>query len=148
MNTSEELIIRADPRLRRTALLLVLGATAAGGLIVGWFLPWLLSALAEGTAAGRISTRLVCLGFLAFMMVIGGSVILFGVHTVRDARLVLAAGRYPLPGMRVIRDTRVLTGRPARVLGRGREVLGILLIVLALVLLGICVYAAAFLLLR
>jgi hypothetical protein len=138
---TDQSVVRADPRARRLALLLLAGGTVAGVLVLGWILPWLLESLEEAADTGRVSYRAICIGFLVFVGAIALGVTAIGVSIARNGSRVIAAGRFPLPGARVVRDTRVQTGRAAMVVGRGQRVIGFLLIVLAAALFALSVYA-------
>ena len=140
VNSTPE-VVRADPRLRRLALWAVLGALLLGAATTRWLLPALADALLRARLEGRITIPLACYLFLALMLLIGGLVIAFAAYAIRFGRRVRAGALYPPAGTRVIRDTRVLRGPVAVFVGRGQIVLGYALVVCALALIALSVYA-------
>jgi hypothetical protein len=120
--------VEADPGLVRLALTAVVAVAAVGSLTLGWLLPWMLAALEEARAGGALSVPLACWLFLGLVVLLSAPVVAFGVHAVRFGRSVVAAGRYPPPGTRVLRRTRVLTGPAAALTGRGQVVTGVMLV--------------------
>jgi hypothetical protein len=120
-------VVRGDPALRRRALLLlplllVLGLVAlataprASHLLILW--------LQQSPGGGKRAV-LAMLGFAAPFTLAAW---LVGGDAVRRSMLTLRARRFPPPGMRVVRDTPVLRGRPARVFGMVGMVLGVALL--------------------
>jgi hypothetical protein len=135
-------IIRADPRLRRLALLMVLGTAVLGGAAIEWLLPWA-NATVEEAVRGGMPRSVVCKSTLGVLSGFALMVAAFGVHTARVGRRVALAAEFPLPGTRVIRDTPVLRGRTAVLLGRSQTFLGNALVVLAAALLALTAYGLA-----
>jgi hypothetical protein len=135
-------IVRADPRQRRLAILTVLATAIVGAVAIHWVLPWAIESI-ERAVRGGMPRSVVCkstLGVLcAFAFLVAG----FGFWIARLGRSIVAAGRFPPPGQKVIRDTRVLTGRAAEALGRTQTLLGTALIVLAAALLVVASYGLA-----
>ncbi len=146
MNPRPPEIVLADPRLRRNALLTIVGATVLGSLFIGWLWPLIRDALLHARQTGQISGRAICLGFLGFVAALVAPLIFISVHALRVGQRAVDSEQFPPPGMRVIRDTRVVRGAQARIIGRVQRVLGLLLIICALALLGLSAYAASFLL--
>jgi hypothetical protein len=134
-------IQRADPWLRCCAVGAVLAGAIVGTLVIATVLPQLRSAIQD--ASRMVSFPIACWSFLVALVLIAGSVAAFGVYAVGIGRTVVRARRYPPPGMKVVRDTRVLTGRAAEIVGRVQTGLGAALIALALVLAALSVYAMA-----
>jgi hypothetical protein len=117
------LIQKADAGARRRAVILV----AAGGLVFltlmaaveRYRLPlhdWLLS------DPDRFAGRLVLVSDLA-AAALGLPLLGFALYLWAFGAKVMRAGRFPLPGQPVIRDTPVLEGREARARGRVLKVL-------------------------
>jgi hypothetical protein len=127
-------ILRADPRLRHGTLLVVLILLGLG--VVGLFgLDRYLQGVAadaqlEPEAVFRKIFNLLRLSFVAG----GVGLILSGAYLGRFAMRILASGQFPPPGARVIRDTPILRGAPAKRQGRSMATLAILLVVLGLAL--------------
>jgi hypothetical protein len=120
-------VVRGDPALRRRVLLagpfvLALGVVAlataprASRLLILW--------LQQAPDSGRHAV-LAMLGFAAPFTLMAW---LVGVEAARRSVQTLRACRFPPPGMRVMRDTPVLRGRPARFLGMLGLVLGAMLL--------------------
>jgi len=134
-------ILRADPALRRRAVLLLAGAAVAGTVMIGWLLPLARLALLEARATGRIRSRTICLSFLGLLVLLAVAVIGSGVNVFRLGSRAIGSGQFPPPGLAVMRDTRVVYGRRAIMLGRVQRMLGVLLMACAVALLGLAAYA-------
>jgi len=136
-------VIHANPRERRRlgALFLV------GSIVVIWFVAWLTPrvklAAQLAIAEGRIEQSAVCQSVLIALGFFSCAIAAFGVHAQRFGKNVVAAGRFPPPGATVSRTTRVVTGRPALLIGRGQAFLGSSLVVLASVLFCLVLYGLA-----
>ena len=139
MTASRE-VVRADPRMRRLAILAVLGSLVFGIATIGWFLPALTSALLKARASGRVTVPIACYLFLALMVTIGGMVIAFGVYAIRFGRRVSQGALYPPEGARVIMDTRVVRGPLAVRAGKIQVLLGYALFLCATALIVLSVY--------
>ena len=124
-------IQRADPRLRARAIVGVLLVCAviviAYAVLARWIdqLPDLPRAQARATLARILgwSTGVVCV-----------MVALLGGYAWQLGGKIRRAGRFPLPGTGVIRDTVILTGRRAQTRGRAVRFVGAALVVLSLAL--------------
>lgn len=122
-------IVPADPTLRRWVLIALAVVIPAGILLIQFFSGKLsdYKALAatdvDGAIAGIRELIRYLIGVNAAVTVAAAAYFLI------LARRVLRSGRFPPPGMRVIRDARIRRGRSARWLGR-------LLVLLAGVLLA------------
>ena len=110
---------RADPAARRHAVLLVAAAAVIGVLLIAGFeryrIPlrdWILAD--PGTAPDRIKAVLFLLAALLSVPLLAFAVYLWAL----GAR-VIRAREFPPPGLRLIRDTPVITGEAA--LSRGRR---------------------------
>ena len=139
MNQTPE-IVAADPRLRRLALLGVLGVALLGAATTVWLLPALTSTLLRARLEGRITVPIACYLFLALMLLIAGLVIAFATYAIRFGGRVRAGALYPPPGTRVIRDTRVVRGPVAVLIGRVQVWLGYALVLCALALIALSIY--------
>lgn len=131
-------IRKADPSARRQALLFVLSAGFAGGLlIVAYayyrepFYAWLWSgsndlnqrlAIILSTVAAGLTLPLGC----------------FALHLERLSRQVRAAGEYPPPGHRVLRDMPIKSGRAARAQARLLRCVALILATVIVLLAVLC----------
>lgn len=109
---------RADPAVRRQAVLVLVVGTCAGALLIVGFeryrIPlrdWMLAE--PGASAQRV--KLVFL-FLAVLLV--APLLAFATYVWSLGGRVLRAREFPPPGLRVICDTRIITGAGA--MSRGR----------------------------
>jgi voltage-gated potassium channel Kch len=122
---SEE-IVRADRSYRRKfftwhAIFILFGAA-----VIVWGLPWLEEYLRQAnpkTAAGILQ------GWFIFAFL---SIIPIALYMLSLGRKVIKHERIPLPGAKVIIDTRPIVGKKAMVRGRGLVVVSLLLIALGL----------------
>jgi hypothetical protein len=126
---AEREIVRADPAMRRTVL--VVGAGVVVALIVAILsAPSFLGSLGTLSAASPAEA----VGwFAAFVVPIVTLTVVAGVDATRRSLSTYRQGRFPPRGMRVLRDTPVVDGRPARALGVLGCTLGVTLLVAALV---------------
>jgi hypothetical protein len=133
-------IIRADPRARKTALAIVLVGAVVGAAAIGWLGPALerWTPLSDEPLPSEI--RLACWVFLGLVTLLALPVAAFGLYAIRIGRLVREAGRYPPQGMRLVRDTRVLVGPAARLMGKGQILIGAVLIVCSILLVLVSTY--------
>lgn len=122
----ERAIQRADPRARRAAFRIVAAAAIAGTVVVvalEWrredVQRWLLE---HGSFLAR-HPELVAAGALALMLPLAGA----AAYLWRLGTRIVRAERLPPPGVAVVRDTAVLTGRPAVARGRLLRLLAVLL---------------------
>ena len=133
-------ILRADPVARRRALTIVVVGGVLGLLAIQWLLPWARGRVEQAVYEGGLPQSAVCKSVLVGLMLVATSVAAFGVYAFRFGRRVVAEERFPPAGITVVRDTRVLHGRAARLLGRAQAINGALLVVLAVVLFALCAY--------
>ncbi len=139
-------VVRADPAMRRKAVLIVIAGTVAAIVAIGYGLPWLERWVTDAIVAGNIAARrAVCLGAGAAVIGLALVVAVSGVNMVRIGRRVTGAGRFPPPGLRVLRDTRVVAGRQAVIIGRLQATLGLVILGCAAALLGIGGYVVVWL---
>lgn len=118
----------ADPGARRAALLW-LGVAFVAGAILLWFLetsrPAVAAWLKEDPAQTATRARML-LGGLA--IVTAGPAVGIGVWLLRLGARVMAAGRFPPPGLRMVQDTVVVAGDAARRRGRIAQGFGLALV--------------------
>jgi hypothetical protein len=121
-------IVRADPVLRRQILLVVVAVIAIGGLALEE-LPASLQVifrLARESPAAAEQEAQIIMALLLGPMIVGS--LFAGIATIRTSVGALRARRFPPPGTRVIRDTPVVGGVTARVVGTAALVLGATLV--------------------
>ena len=127
---AEREIVRADLAMRRTALVVGLGLIVA--LVVA-----MLSAerfLGSLSTLSQASPAEAVLWFTAFIVPLLVLVVVAGVDAGRRSLATVRESRFPPRGMRVLRDTPVIQGRQARVIGMLGCTLGATLLVGALLL--------------
>ena len=111
-------IQKADPRARRTAIV-TLGLATLAGLVLMLVVESQLSAWLEWITEDpeQMDDRLVLCGWgLALGVIV--PMLLLAAYLWRLGSRIVHSGVFPPPGMRVVRDTRVLFGR--RAVRRGR----------------------------
>ncbi len=119
----------ADPRARRAALIMLAIAFVAGTLLL-WALNTSQSAVASWLREDPARMVRRARWLLAGLAVVtSGPAIAAGAYLLRLGSRVIAAERFPPPGLRVVQDTIVLTGDAARSRGRIFQGLGVLLMV-------------------
>ena len=109
-------IIPADKGLRKKTIILIIGIVLAV-MIVG---PYLSGYLADLRQEGVERPKSAYPRMITLMKWVLGSaalgITLAGAYLLIIAFRSLKAGRYPPPGMKVIRDTRIKTGRQAKIM--------------------------------
>jgi hypothetical protein len=126
----EREVVKADPALRRRALV-------AGGIVLTAAMALLASVPRVLVAASDLSQRSrgeAVAMFAAFIAPFVLLAVVGGVDTLRRSLRTWQERRFPPRGMLVLRDTPVIDGPLARVLGALGCTLGALLLVLALLL--------------
>ncbi|HET9031525.1 MAG TPA: hypothetical protein VFN25_01335 [Dokdonella sp.] len=123
-------MIRADPGLRRQTML-VLGIAVLMAIATVYFFQQWLSGIADIPGTDQLILRLrrligialtgsaICLGFLAW-------------YAARKATLIKTFEQWPLPGVRVLRDTPVRRGAAAMKIRQGLNLTAVVLLLLAL----------------
>jgi hypothetical protein len=129
--------ISSDSRERRRLLALLVVGSIVVVWIVGWLTPAVRHEATLAIAEGRLRSSAVCQAVLIGLGLFSCGIAAFGVHAHRFGRSVLAAGRFPPPG---VEASRVLTGRSAVLLGRAQSALGASLVVLAGILFCLVLY--------
>ncbi len=109
-------IIPADKGLRKKTIILVIGIVLAA-MILG---PYVSGYLADLRQEGVERPELANPKMITLMKWVLGSaallITLTGAYLLVIAFRALKAGRYPPPGMKVIKDTQVKTGRQAKIM--------------------------------
>jgi len=127
-------VVPADPRLRRI-LLLTLLAVSVFALAAAWWVPpafrALLALARESPGQARARGVAVMLLLVSPFTLLG---LVAGVDTLRRSVRTVRAERFPPPGARVVRTTRVVRGGPARALGTFTFAIGGLLVILSTIL--------------
>jgi len=126
----ERQVVRADPAMRRTALLVGLGLVAAV-VVATLSAPRFLVSL---STLSQASPGEAVLWFAAFIVPILALAVVAGVDAARRSVSTFREGRFPPRGMRVLRDTPVIEGRAAHAIGVLGCTLGATLLVAALLL--------------
>ena len=123
-------VVRADPAVRRKAILLALGIVVVltGALVAAPRLFVGLSAISVASPGEAV------LLFAAFVVPILVMVMVVGVEVTRRSVSTLRERRFPPRGMPVLRDTPVIEGAAARALGVLGCTLATMLLVLGLAL--------------
>lgn len=121
----------ADPRARRTALIVVAGGTLAGiaALTLGTSSPFDVVDWVDHEPASRVP--LLVLGMLVLLSL---PLLALAAYLWALGRRIVNTQRFPPAGMRVIRDTPVLTGDAALRRGRWLQLLAVTLGLLSLAL--------------
>lgn len=122
----EQHVARADPQARRLAAI-----TAGVMLLIGSVLLWLLAgrlrAIRKLVEQNPVAAAQQAMQIAAWVAWAGGAGLVgLGAWLWRLGRRINRTGRYPPPGMRVLRDTRLRTGREARNLASLAEFLAFL----------------------
>jgi hypothetical protein len=127
-------VVKADPALRRIVFLCLLLVVSVGLFAVDRLPRELATILALARAYPEEARRrtVVVLGVILVPLV--ALVVAAAVDAIRRGVETVRAECYPPPGMRVFRDTVVVRGRLARVLGMLSGTLGALLILLCVTL--------------
>jgi len=135
-------IVRADAAARGVAVRIVVLAALVGAATLHWGRPWLVHA-AERAVAEGMPRSVVCRSVLVALAGLGCGTGAFGVHAFRLGRRVMREQRYPPKGLRVIRDTRVVEGRVAELVGTVQSGTGILLVAASAALVAVAAYGFA-----
>lgn len=125
---------RADPTARRAAALMLVGGMCAGALLIAIFMRYRVP-LGEWVRADRAQRgRLM---FLLLTALVAGPLLGLAVYLWSLGERIVRAREFPPSGLRVIRDTPVITGAKAVVRGRLLKVLAIACAVASIVLAGL-----------
>lgn len=113
----------ADPQARRRALLLLMTAAGLGSVAI----------LSRDAVVHAIGLRLDLVQWI-LPAVLAGSAVAAALWAWRLGARIVASGRFPPPGIRVVRRTPILTGDAAKRRGRALQWLGVTLLALLLLL--------------
>jgi len=112
-----EEVVRGDKNLRRRMIFLVIIFTIVGGWIIILTSNYLddIRHLAKEDLNEAVSKLIVLIyfyavGFVASIIITFGYLLWLGIRIIK-------AGRFPPPGMKVIRDTKIIRGIKAKLLG-------------------------------
>jgi hypothetical protein len=125
-------IQRADPGARRRAIWIFILSVTAGAVVLFWFeqsLPALMTWATETPDVGAARAKLL-LALIGTLIVV--PLAWFGVYLWFLGERISRAERFPLPSMKVVRDTVVVTGEAAVTRGRIMKALAVFLTISAL----------------
>lgn len=121
----------ASPAVRRNVLIL-LGCTVIAGFMLIWWLQDYLASLQRQASNDPQAAMDIAINLLKATGLAGGAIFgSLGVWLLLLGRKIFTAGRYPPPGMQVIRDTPVCTGGKARLKAYTGMALGLASLVMA-----------------
>ena len=123
-------ILKADPKYRRRVLLLYLACVVIGLGLILWGLPLLGRHMDEYVKARDLSGGIRFLQILVALLFVPTFPMTYSLY--RFAKRVQTSGQLPPPGTKVLRDTVIIEGPPARRRGNQLVVLSILLAVMSL----------------
>ena len=124
----ETRIQKANPALRKKALIAVIGTAVLVGLVLFFFEGKLTDFMTNNAGQFVESPGKFALVFAVFML----PLVIAAVHMFLYGRKVVTAQRFPPPDTEVVRDTRILTATQA--VGRGKSLIffAIILIIIAI----------------
>jgi hypothetical protein len=119
-------IVKADPEFRRTVLLVYVGVTALGVVLIVWGLPAIKDDLARRSPEEALTFLRTCLvvGFLPIFPM--------AYYAYRFARRVLSSGQFPPPRTKVLFDIQIVEGKSARRRAICLMIVGALLLIVGL----------------
>lgn len=123
----KDIIIPADKKYRRRRLIFLVLGMVIGGLIIGYGLPGFMAAMEQAESQTAYPHFLIAILIIMFL-----SLIPFALYLLSIGKLIIKSERFPPPGIRVIRDTRLVVGEKAKTRGRAIIFFSIMLIVMAL----------------
>jgi hypothetical protein len=110
-------IRRADPVLRRRAMLLIAAGAVIGALAILAFERYGLRIEERLLADSQAMDGHVLGAFIVIALTGVAPLVAFGIWSWRLGERIRTAGVFPPPGYRVIRDTQVIAGKAARTRG-------------------------------
>ena len=128
---SLEQIQKADPRARSKAAIVIAGGALLGATLI--LLGNKYRPAFEGWISQDAYPRLR-IAFAAVLAAFAGPMLAFAAYFWRAGSRVVRAGRFPVPGAAVVRDTVVLRGAAARRRGRMLQICAVALVLTAAVL--------------
>lgn len=133
---------RADPAFRRLAIVVLAAGTCAGALLIAAFERYR-GALIDWVRVDpvRSSDRIELIFFL-FALLLSAPLVAMAVYLSSLGGRAVAAGEFPPPGCRVIRDTPIISGDQA--VSRGRWLQGVAVMLTAVsVAMGLLIWRVA-----
>ncbi len=120
-------IIPADKSYRRRIISIYVVLVLIGLVLIGWVLP-LTKAYIE-----QLEPETALRTLKATLVVVFLTIVPIALYILSFGRKVMQHERFPPPGVKVIRDTKIIEGQKARVRGRLLVVLSLALILLAVI---------------
>ena len=121
-----EQIIQVDRRYRRIVLIAVALCTCLGAVLVQWVLPWAKNDLAELEPEQGIRVLQVTIS-LVFLSMLPLACYLWSL-----AKKIVDSQQMPPPHVKVIKNVKVITGRPAIARGKALMAMAVLLALVSL----------------
>jgi hypothetical protein len=119
-------IIPADRTYRRKVLIILFLIVLAGLALFQWLVPWV------NKAALQIEPHKGLALAMCVLLVMFIAIVSLAVYLAFFGRRVLKNRRFPPPGVKVLRDTRLLEGKPATIRGQIIILLSVLLFIFSL----------------
>lgn len=122
---------RADPKLKRTALLGI-GAT----IVLGGVALWMLQRWLDQTSRVQFGLDAIVMGFVGVGVMVSGGLLILAWSLWREAVTVKREQRYPPSNMRTLRDVPIVQGEQAHRAARRLDLAALGLLACALLLIG------------
>lgn len=122
-------IQRADTRLRRMTVLVLALAVPAAAAFLFFAQRWLVERAIASSIEGLVMQMRQWIGIT--VMLIAACLLVLAIHALRRARAAAAGQRWPIDGVRVLRDTPVRRGEAALRVARLLKLLSLLMFVFA-----------------
>ena len=119
-------IIQADRSYRRKTLIILFLIVIAGLLMFQWLVPW------ADQKVHRVDPQMGLVMVRCTLIVLFIAIASLAVYLAVFGRKVLQHGCFPPPGIKVIRDTRLLEGKSAIIRGQIIILLSVLLLIFSL----------------
>jgi hypothetical protein len=119
-------ILKADPEARRKLINISLVSVIVGVIIIQWGFPEFKAYVNQKQPREAIRILLITLS-ICFL-----SVLPMAIYIYWYGRRILKAGQFPLPGAKIIRETKRITGDAARRRGRIAIMLSLFLVLASL----------------
>lgn len=120
-------ILRADKPYRHRVLLIFLVISLLGFLAIKWGLPLGITYL-KGLDTQKALTMIKYI-LMSFML----SAVPVGLFLLKLGYKIMKAEIFPLPGMKVTRDTKITKGKRAKIIGQTLMGFGVLIILMSLI---------------
>ncbi|MBA8883372.1 hypothetical protein [Dokdonella fugitiva] len=122
-------IQRADTRLRRITVSVLVFAVAAAAAFLYFARRWLVERAIASSIEGLVMQMRQWIGIT--VVLIAACLLVLAIHALRRARAAVAGQRWPVAGTRVLRDTPVRHGEAALRIARLLKLLSLLLFLFA-----------------